>query len=309
MNITLKQLRAFVTIAETEHVTRAADKLELSQSAVSTLIGQLEKNFGLRLFDRHTRSLRLTSAGSEMLPIAKRAVLDIEGMVENAANLTSLRRGSVSIAAGTLQAALLLPRLIRKFTAEFPNVSVEIHDVSEKVVNEMVRNGTVDFGIGTFVEGAGDIGGTKLTTEEFLVVMRPDDHLATRPELQWRDLTDAALIGPQPGNPIRQRLEAELARAGISLGFKRNMQEVALPLTIIGMVEGGLGVAIMTTSVNRLAHSMGLITRTPIAPIILRDISIITRHDRSLSPAAVQLRDFILRSNRKIASQVSGNVR
>lgn len=296
MDITLKQLRAFVTVANLGQFTLAADKLGSSQSAVSTLVRQLEQNLNLRLFDRHTRLLRLTQAGMDILPVAARAVADIEGMVESSQELNALRRGKVSIAAGTVQAALLLPQLIQGFTKQFPEVTVELHDVAEKIVLEQVANGSVDLGLGTVPEDDSELAGTRLTTDEFLVVLHAEDPLVKLPELRWTDLADRRLIGPQRGNPIRDRLENELARNGIVLPLGKTMQEVALPLTIIGMVEAGLGVAIMTSAVTRLATSMGLVVRTPTEPHIKREVSLIQKRARSLSPAARRLRDFLLKS-------------
>lgn len=296
MDITLKQLRAFVTVANLGQFTLAADKLGSSQSAVSTLVRQLETNLNLRLFDRHTRLLRLTQAGMDILPIAARAVADIEGMVESSRELNALRRGKVSIAAGTVQAALLLPLLINAFNKAHPEIAVELHDVAEKGVLEQVANGSVDLGIGTVPEDDTDLVGTRLTTDEFLVVLHAEDPLVRHAELRWTDLADRKLIGPQRGNPIRDRLESELARNGILLPLDKAMQEVALPLTIIGMVEAGLGVAIMTSAVMRLATSMGLIVRTPTEPLIKREVSVIQKRARSLSPAARRFRDFLLKS-------------
>ncbi|MBP1872003.1 HTH-type transcriptional regulator GltC [Ensifer adhaerens] len=296
MDITLKQLRAFVTVANLGQFTLAADKLGSSQSAVSTLVRQLEQNLNLRLFDRHTRLLRLTEAGTDILPVAARAVADIEGMVESSRELNALRRGKVSIAAGTVQAALMLPQLVNAFNKLYPEISVALHDVAEKAVLEQVANSSVDLGIGTVPEDDSELMGTRLTTDEFLVVLHPDDPLAKLTELRWTDLVDRKLIGPQRGNPIRDRLENELARNGIVLPFDKTMQEVALPLTIIGMVEGGLGVAIMTSAVTRLATSMGLVVRTPTEPHIKREVSLIQKRARSLSPAARRFRDFLLKS-------------
>ncbi|MBZ9797207.1 LysR substrate-binding domain-containing protein [Mesorhizobium sp. ES1-4] len=296
MDITLKQLRAFVTVANLGQFTLAADKLGSSQSAVSTLVRQLENNLNLRLFDRHTRLLRLTQAGMDILPIAARAVADIEGMVESSRELNALRRGKVSIAAGTVQAALLLPPLINDFNRLHPEVTVELHDVAEKTVLEQVANGSVDLGVGTVPEDDTELVGTRLTTDEFLIVLHSEDPLVRLSELRWTDLVDRKLIGPQRGNPIRDRLENELARNGIVLPLQKAMQEVALPLTIIGMVEAGLGVAIMTSAVVRLATSMGLIVRTPTEPHIKREVSVIQKRARSLSPAARRFRDFLLKS-------------
>jgi LysR family carnitine catabolism transcriptional activator len=295
MDLTLKQLRAFVAVAETEHFTRGAEKLNLSQSAVSTLIRQLEKNLGLRLFDRHTRLLRLTEIGAEILPVIKRTIADIDGVVDSTRELKLLRRGRVSVAAGTVQAALLLPHLIREFCSRHPMVSISLHDVAEKVVIEMVRSGVVDLGVGTIPDGETDLIGLTLMADTFLVVMPPNHPLMAKRELLWRDLSDVPIIGPHPGNPIRYRLESELAREGITL---RRLHDVLLPLTIIGMVEAGLGVAVMTTAVTRLATSMGLATRTPVEPVIEREISLISRKDRSLPPAARQFREFVLKESR-----------
>lgn len=296
MEPTLKQLRAFVAAAEAGQFTRAAERLGLSQSAVSTLINQLERNLSLRLFDRHTRLLRLTQSGAEVLAVARRAIGDIDNMIENARELNTLSRGRVAIASGTLQAALLLPRLIRAFNQQHENIDVSLHDVSERVMIDMVKGGSVDIGLGTLPDNDSEIVGTPLVTDSFLVVMRPEHPIAQHRSLRWKDLQNETLIGPQRGNPIRDRFETELARAGISLTLHRSFQDVSLPLTIIGMVDAGLGVAIMTSTVIPLARSMGLVTVMPNEPQIERDISLIIRSDRSLSPAARQFRDFLHRS-------------
>lgn len=298
MEPTLKQLRAFVAVAEAGQFTRAAERLGLSQSAVSTLISQLEGNLDLRLFDRHTRLLALTKAGAEMLPIARRAVADIEFIVENARELNTLSRGRVAIASGTLQAALLLPRLIRAFGQRYPDVDVSLHDVSERVVIDMVKAGHADIGMGTVPADDSEVVGTPAIADSFLVVMRPEHRLAQRDALHWRDLEGETVIGPQRGNPIRDRLETELARTGIELTLHRSFQDVSLPLTIIGMVDAGLGIAVMTSTVTPLAHSMGLLTVVPTEPAIARDISLIVHRDRSLSPAARLFRDFLQRTLR-----------
>lgn len=302
MDPTLKQLRAFVIVAEAGQFTRAAERLGLSQSAVSTLISQLEGNLDLRLFDRHTRLLRLTQAGSEMLPIARRALTDINSIVENARDLNRLGRGRVAIASGTLQAALLLPRMIKAFCARYPNVDVSLHDVPERMTIDMVRNGSVDLGLGTVPEADSEIVGIPAVTDSYLIVMRAEHPLAQRSALRWSDLADEMMIGPQRGNPIRDRLETELAHAGIRLQLHRAFQDVSLPLTIIGMVEAGLGVAVMTSTVIPLAKTLGLVTIVPSDPVISRDVSLIVRRDRSLSPAARLLRDFLHRSMQEMAS-------
>ncbi len=291
MNVTLRQLRAFIAVAEAEHFTRAAERLDLSQSSVSTLVRELETNLGLRLFDRHTRMLRLTHAGAEILPLARKAMADLDSVIGSSSQLRTLGRGRVSIAAASLQAALMLPRMIRQYCIDYPGVKVNMFDVTEHEVLEMVRTGEVDFGLGSAIASGHDISARALITDVFVAVMPADHPMTRRKELTWRDLKDVPLVGPPPGNAVREQLDFALAREGIVL---TRQYEVALPLTILGMVEGGLGIAVMTSAMSRLALSLGLAIKKVTGPVIKREVSLLFHTDRSLSPAAQNFRDILL---------------
>ena len=292
MNVTLRQLRAFVEVAETKHFTRAADKLDVSQSTVSTLVRELEEHLELRLFDRHTRMLSLTQAGAEILPLARKALADLDSVLGSSSELKTLGRGRISIAASSLQAALMLPRVFKEFANTYPGVIVNLLDVPQADVLEMVRSGEVDFGIGTESEVRHDLGARVLTTDTFIVVLPPGHALARKRELTWSDLDGYPMIGPRPGNPLREQIDAALARKGIVL---TRSYEVSLPLTILGMVEGGLGLAVMTTTASRLSLSLGLIVKPVTNPTVKRDISLLFHADRSLSPAAQNFSDLLFR--------------
>lgn len=287
MNLTLRQVRAFIAVAELAHFTRAGERLGLSQSSVSTLVRELEDNLGLRLFDRHTRMLRLTQAGAEMLPLARKALADLDRAFSSSHDLRSLGRGRVKVAAASLQAALLMPRVIKDFCDEFPGIRIDVHDVTEYEVIEKLRAGDVDFGLGSAL-AMQDIVARPLTTDTFVAVMPAGHPLAQQPVVTWRELADLPLIGPPPGNAVREQLDMALARQGITL---RRSHEVILPLTILGMVEGGLGIAVMTSAMSRLALALGLVTRDVAQPVIQREMSLLFHADRTLSPAAEAFSD------------------
>lgn len=291
MNVTLRQLRAFIAVAEVQHFTRAGERLELSQSSVSTLVRELEQNLGLRLFDRHTRMLRLTHAGAEILPLARKAMADLASLIGSSSQLRTLGRGRVSIAAASLQAALMVPAVIRQYGDRYPGVKVNLFDVTEHEVIEKLRSGEVDFGLGSAIGASHDLSSRLLTTDVFVAVMPPDHPMARKPELSWRELVDVPLIGPPAGNAVRAQLDAALAREGMSLTRR---YEVLLPLTILGMVEAGLGIAVMTSAMSRLARSLGLTIRNVTGPVIQREISLLLHTDRSLSPAAQNFQDLLL---------------
>jgi DNA-binding transcriptional LysR family regulator len=298
MNVTLRQLRVFIAVAELLHFTRAGDALGMSQSTVSTQIRELEDNLGLRLFDRHTRMLRLTQAGAEILPLARKAVADLDSVIGSSAQLKALGRGRVSIAVASIQAALVMPALIRTFCVANPGVKVVLHDVAQGEVLEMVRAGEVDFGLGTASESRHDLGTRMLWQEVFVAVLPPDHPLGRKRELTWKDLKDVPTIGPRSDNPVREQLDHALAREGISL---TRLYEVTLPLTMVGMVEGGLGVAIMTTSMARVIKALGLTMKEVNRPIIKREVSLVFHPDRSLSPAAQSFRDLLVSKRGELA--------
>jgi LysR family carnitine catabolism transcriptional activator len=295
MNLTLRQVRAFIAVAELAHFTRAGERLGLSQSSVSTLVRELEDNLGLRLFDRHTRMLRLTQAGAEMLPLARKALADLDRAFGSSHDLRSLGRGRVKVAAASLQAALLMPRVIKDFCDEFPGIRIDVHDVTEYEVIEKLRAGDVDFGLGSAL-AMQDIVARPLTTDTFVAVMPAGHPLAQQPVVTWRELADVPLIGPPPGNAVREQLDLALARQGITL---RRSHEVILPLTILGMVEGGLGIAVMTSAMSRLALALGLVTRDVAEPVIQREMSLLFHADRTLSPAAEAFSDRLRRHCRE----------
>ena len=109
MSITLRQLRAFVAVAEAGQFTLAADRLCVTQSALSMLVKELERVLGVRLFDRHTRSVRLTSSGEAFLERGRRVLQELDEALQATRDLTTFSLGHVSLACATVLAAL--PRL------------------------------------------------------------------------------------------------------------------------------------------------------------------------------------------------------
>jgi DNA-binding transcriptional LysR family regulator len=304
MDVTLRQLRVFVAVAESRSFTRAGETLSLPQSTMSTQLGELERALGLRLFDRHTRMLRLTEAGSEILPLARKTLADLDSVVGSSEQLRTLGRGRVSVAASSVQAALVMPRLVRTFADRNPGVKVDMFDVSQDEVLDMVDAGAVDFGLGTAFANRPNLTLRPLWVEFFFAVLPPDDPLARRRELTWADLRDATLIGPRPGNPVRTLLDRALGREGINLHWR---YEASLPLTTIGMVEGGMGIGILTDSVRRVVTGLGLELRPLTRPTVQREVVMVLHTGRSLSPAAQAFGDLLL-AHRK-AYQGTGKCR
>ncbi|HKJ74125.1 MAG TPA: LysR family transcriptional regulator [Alphaproteobacteria bacterium] len=148
--MTLEQLRIFVAVAEREHVTRAAEALNLTQSAVSAAVSALEARHATTLFDRIGRRIALTEAGRLFL-VEARAVLARAAAAEAMlADLAGLKRGNLALAASQTVANYWLPPLLHRFRAAYPGVTLSLVIGNTEDVTAMIRDGSVDLG---FVEG------------------------------------------------------------------------------------------------------------------------------------------------------------
>ena len=150
INLSLHQLEAFVGVARYGGFTRAAERLFTSQPGLTLLIRQLEEELQVRLFDRTTRRVELTSAGLELLPVAERVFAELELTVQNLRDLGNVRRGRVVVAALPSLSATLLPQALALFNTQYPDVKVLLRDGAAGEIVEMVRAGHADFGVGTF---------------------------------------------------------------------------------------------------------------------------------------------------------------
>ena len=115
MNVTLRQLRAFVALARTHSFTEAASSLHVTQSALSGLIKELEQILGVQVVHRSTRKVQLSDAGRELFPLAVKVLQDLDGALDAVADLKALKRGVVRIAAPQLMSCSVLPEVIAAF--------------------------------------------------------------------------------------------------------------------------------------------------------------------------------------------------
>lgn len=127
MNISIRQLSAFISVADNGSFTRASEQMHLTQSAVSGLIKELESSLGIVLFDRTTRQLSLSVVGHHLLPQARRILNEMQLFENEASSLTSLAQGQVRLAVSQF-AASSMPAVIAQFAKAYPDISVSLLD-------------------------------------------------------------------------------------------------------------------------------------------------------------------------------------
>ena len=283
--MTLEQLRIFVAVAERQHVTQAANALNLTQSAVSGALAALESRHGVQLFDRVGRGVVLNTVGRTFLGEA-RGVLARAAAAELALeDLATLSRGRLSIHASQTIATYWLPERLVTFHAAHPGVELDVRVGNTREVARAVLEGEAELG---FVEG--EVSGAALAREtvgcdQLLVLVAPNHAWAKRRELGVRDLQAAAWVLRERGSGTRASFEAELVRAGVDV----EAMAVAITLpsneAVLAAVAAGAGATAVSESVASGHLGRGELARAPFA-LSTRNYQLLHHRDRYQSRAA-----------------------
>ncbi|WP_287881671.1 LysR family transcriptional regulator [Aquitalea sp.] len=289
MNITLRQLRAFVALARTGSFTLAAESLYITQSALSGLMRELENNMGIRLVDRSTRRVQLTEIGREFYPVVEKILSDLDHVLSDVSEKKSLQNGFVRVAAPQLMASTLLPELIAAYNAAFPAVRVKLVDAVVESIVSKVFSGEVDLGIGPEREPNSDIATQTLFSGRFMAVFPAGHPLGNQAEVSWEQLLAHPFISLQ--GQFTERLRQDLHDAGAAMRIAPS-NEVAFMSTALAMVNAGLGVTACISYATSLVTLYRLEMRPLVDPVLHRDFYCFTQHSRSLSPAAQSFKTF-----------------
>jgi DNA-binding transcriptional LysR family regulator len=290
MNVTLRQLQAFVAVSQTGSFTLAAERLFITQSALSGLIKELEASLGLRLFDRSTRRLRLSVLGAELYPQVEKILLDLDTVVSEVGNFKALQRGNVRVAVPQLLACTLLPEAMAGFRAQYPGVSLRLVDCAVESVMARVFSGEVDIGIGPEREANSDIAAEQLFSLPFMAVMPPTHALARRKKLLWPDLSGQSLITLQ--GQFTELLVSDVGEAARDM-HKEAFMQVTYMTTALALARAGLGITLCMPYARTLVEQFGLVMRPVGDPVVERSFWVFTRRGRALSPAAQEFRTFL----------------
>ena len=286
LNCELLDLRALVAIADGRSFRRAAEQLNLSQPALSRRIQKLEATVGTPLLERTTRSVRLTPAGQEIVPLMRRLLEEMDGSLLGMMALGERQAGRLTVASIPSATVRFLPDVLERFAQEYRNVRVRVLDLSATECAEAVRTGEAEFGITLPVTSDGDLVFEPLTDDPYGLVCRRDDPLATMPDPSWSDLSGRRLVTVHMGSGNRTALEAGLARAGVEL---RWFYEVTRLTSALALVQAGLGPSVLPQLACQGPDARDLVWRPLKGAEVTRTIGVLRRSSAPLSPTASRL--------------------
>jgi DNA-binding transcriptional LysR family regulator len=271
------QLRVYTVVAEEGNLTRAAQRLNRTPSAVSMTLSQLEAELGQRLFEPEGKS-KLTPFGRYVQEVASQEVERYDRAIDTIRAVARNELGRIDIAAVPSFAALHLPRVLGSYLRRYPRVGLNIRDDTAVAIAALVEKGTIDLGIASPPLQSERLHFEPLMTDPIGVVCSPGHALAAleRP-LRWRDLEAHTLISNGTCALIRDpEFTALLERAEI---------DVHNTTSLLALVAAGVGV----TTLPQLAvpgETREVVFRPTAYDSLVRSIGILTPTDRSLPPAA-----------------------
>lgn len=293
--VDLRQMRYFVAVAEEAHFGRAAARLHMAQPPLSQAIRQLEAELGVELLHRTTRKVELSEAGRAYLDRARELLAGVDDAGDLARRVAAGAVGHLTIGCVGSATYSHLPSLSRALAVELPGVDFSFR--GEMLVPAQVRAlaaGQIDIALLRPPVADAELIVTRLRHDRLVVALPADDPLAAKSQIRVRDLADKALIVHSAGRSsvmydVVQRL---LRDAGIAAKVRHEVGETS---TLITLVAGGLGAAIVPEPVTALALD-GVVYRRLVRPVTTVELALAYRADRSephLARAVDVIRDVI----------------
>jgi len=281
INAELSELNAFLAVADAQSFREAADKLGISQPAVSSRVRRLETKVGLRLFDRTTRRVQLTDAGTRFRERAALTVRDLSALIDDFRDESAMRQGRVIVAVSASIAAVVLPPLIVEYQRRYPKIRVELRETFESAATALAP-ADVDFAfVSDAIEGPG-VRFEHLRTEDFVLFARRGHPIERLHRIGMKDIAGYSVMLPT-NSALGALVAARLANESMPPIFPVQSENL---LTLLSLVEAGAGLIVLP----RL-----LMARVDLNVVEALDIhdgpaprrfGLAFRRGRSLSPAA-----------------------
>ncbi len=292
LNVTPKQVKAFIAVSESRSFADACVIVHLSQPALSMAIKNLELAVGGKLLIRTTRSISLSPEGKAFLPVAKRLLTDWDMAFNDLHNLFAKQRGKLTIAAMPSFAATKLPEFLAHFKKHYPNINVLIDDIVAEQVNERVRTGRAEIGITFKPDDLTDLEFISLFKDRFVATLPAGHELAGKKSLTWKTISQYPLLLLQQPSSIRRMIENTLTTHKLDATVEMEAHQLA---TLGKLVANGIGVSIIPTLCVEQMEALGAVCKPLKNPVIQRDIGIIYRKKNPHSAAAQAMIDALLK--------------
>jgi DNA-binding transcriptional LysR family regulator len=281
-DVSTRVLRAMIALDDLRHFSLAAERCHVTQSALSQMVGKLERDVNLRLVDRDRRRVILTPDGERFVAMARRVMLDLEEVSADMRDRADVKKGRVVLTAQPSLAAHWLPPIIAAYQARYPGVQVGLFDLAPDRALEQVRQRQADFALTARGPGMAGVQYRLLFQDRFMVVVARGHALAKRKSVSLRDVAGHRFIRLVRSGSIAQHLEQALRGVDL-IDSGLEVEQVA---TLAGLVANELGISIVPVASLPYFDSTRVTAIRLVEEGLSRPIYLVWPAASQLSPAA-----------------------
>lgn len=282
----LRQLEYFQMASRLKNITRAAERLRVSQPNITVAIKKLEAELGIQLFDRSQKQLALTPEGTVFLSRIDLALRNIQDAVLEVNDYKQLQKGIIKIGIPPMIGAYLFPRIFSSFQRKYAHLDVYLYEEGSMTIREQLERNELDFGIVILADASSTLDTLPMTSSEILVCLPENHRLARESTLTFQDFESADLIMLKEGSFLRHLVLQKFQDAGITPNIVLESNQVE---TIKGLVAGGVGAAFL---LDFIIADTPDIKCLPLADPIKVDVGLAWKRGRYVSKAAEAFIDF-----------------
>ncbi|MFI0998925.1 LysR family transcriptional regulator [Streptomyces galbus] len=282
------RLAHFAGVARTEHVTRAAQEMNVPQSTLSRAMARLEQDLGVDLFARHGRTVSLTPAGRTFLTSVERALAEVRRAADEVRADADAATGKVAFGFLHTMGAETVPALLHAFRADHPRVRFGLVQNHGEAMLEGLRAGQLDLCLTSPVPDAPDLVARRLDEQKLRLVVPADHRLAGRRRVRLAEAAEETFVTLEPGYGLRRITDALCQEAGFRPRVAFEGEEAE---TLRGLVAAGLGVALLPPPTVPRPGVVELAVTTPRA---VREIGVAWPAGREDTPPVAAFKKFLL---------------
>ncbi|RTE65799.1 LysR family transcriptional regulator [Amphritea opalescens] len=291
-NLSIRHLRAFTEVANCGSFTQAASRLHLTQSSLTATIKQLEQSVGLILFDRTTRRVLLTLQGEQFRPVAEKLISDFDTAIGDLQAIAGQQQGQVAIAASPSTISRLLPPVIDDYRQQYPDIAISLRDDSAGQIEQRVLDNDVDFGIGANHSAHPELNYQPVLSDRYGVVVPACHPFIGESSIPWQRLIKEELLFLSADTGIRAQLNQFRQAGQLLLSDQKAILEVSNPAGLAALIRQGIGISVLPALAASTESFKELRFIPLIEPPMRRQVCLVSRKGRSLSPAASTLLSF-----------------
>lgn len=288
MNISYRNLQAFIHVAQSSTFAEAAIKLHLTQPALSSAIKKMEEQLGGKLFSRSTRHVSLTQEGEALLPNALRILRDWDDTFGDIQNLFAMAKGRLTLAAMPSFAESHLPTLLKHYHQSTPNINLRILDVVMEQVIYEVSQGKAELGFTFEPEHDEGLIFKPLFEDCFVLVVNRDHPLARCTSVDWQTCIEHPLVMMNRGSAVRRWTQDKLIQFGHHTTIVAETGQLG---TLGQLIKEGLGIAVMPSLCKAHMERIGLVSVEIDRDNLVKRVGMIRNAKRDMSVAAQTLWD------------------